>query len=89
MIRLSGLDENEIKIVYTGLRPGEKLFEEVLAADENSLPTPHHKLRIARARQGDSAMLAQIVAWMSRPDQPDAEAVKAEIVQWVPEYVRQ
>ncbi|MEQ1773346.1 MAG: nucleoside-diphosphate sugar epimerase/dehydratase [Burkholderiales bacterium] len=89
MIRLSGLDDNDIKIVYTGLRPGEKLFEEVLAADENSLPTPHHKLRIAKARQGDSAMLAQIVAWMSRPDQPDAEAVKAEIVRWVPEYVRQ
>jgi FlaA1/EpsC-like NDP-sugar epimerase len=89
MIRLSGLDENDIKIVYTGLRPGEKLFEEVLAADENSLPTPHHKLRIAKARQGDSATLAQITTWLSRPDQPDSETVKIELSRWVPEYVRQ
>ena len=89
MIRLSGFDENEIKIVYTGLRPGEKLFEEVLAADENSLPTPHLKLRIAKARQADNAILAQITAWLSRPDQPDSEGVKTELTRWVPEYVRQ
>lgn len=89
MIRLSGLDHNDIQIVYTGLRPGEKLYEEVLAADENSLPTPHHKLRIAKARPANSAMLAQITAWLSRPDQPDSEAVKTELTRWVPEYVRQ
>jgi FlaA1/EpsC-like NDP-sugar epimerase len=89
MIRLSGFDENDIKIIYTGLRPGEKLYEEVLAADENSLPTPHYKLRIAKARCGDNEMLAQIVAWLSRPDQPDSEVVKTEIARWVPEYARQ
>jgi FlaA1/EpsC-like NDP-sugar epimerase len=89
MIRLSGFDENDIKIVYTGLRPGEKLYEEVLAADENSLPTPHFKLRIAKARRGDNEMLAQIVTWLSRPDQPDSEVVKTEIARWVSEYTRQ
>ena len=51
MIRLSGFNESDIPIAYTGLRPGEKLYEELLGADENSLPTPHPKLRIAKVRQ--------------------------------------
>ncbi|MGE4109604.1 MAG: polysaccharide biosynthesis protein [Burkholderiales bacterium] len=89
MIRLSGFDESEIRIIYTGLRPGEKLYEEVLAADENSLPTPHPKLRIAKARPVDAATLAEIVAWLGRPDQPDTDAVKSELARWVPEYTRQ
>jgi FlaA1/EpsC-like NDP-sugar epimerase len=86
MIRLSGFDESEIGITYTGLRPGEKLYEELLASDENTLPTPHPKLRIAQARQEDGAWLDRLSAWLARSDLPGDEAVKSELGKWVPEY---
>lgn len=86
MIRLSGFDENDIKIVYTGLRPGEKLYEEVLAADENSLPTPHPKLRIARARAAPSNFLDELTPWLARTSLPDDAVVRTELARWVPEY---
>ncbi|MEK9826087.1 MAG: nucleoside-diphosphate sugar epimerase/dehydratase, partial [Methylotenera sp.] len=55
MIRLSGLQPDEIEIKYVGLRPGEKLYEELLADDEHTMPTPHEKLRIAKSRKPASA----------------------------------
>lgn len=52
MIRLSGLQlGKDIEIVFTGLRNGEKLYEEVLSSQENTLPTYHHKILIAKTRQ--------------------------------------
>ena len=52
MIALSGLREGEdIQIEYTGLRPGEKLYEEVLSNEENTIPTTREKIRIAKARE--------------------------------------
>jgi FlaA1/EpsC-like NDP-sugar epimerase len=58
MIRLSGLvPEQDIKIVFTGLRPGEKLFEELLADKENTLPTHHPKIMIAQVDKLDYAKL--------------------------------
>ena len=86
MIRLSGLSEADIPIVYTGLRAGEKLFEEPLAAHENTLPTPHPKLRIARAREDDRVWLERLNAWLDRADVPDDQTVRRELGQWVPEY---
>jgi FlaA1/EpsC-like NDP-sugar epimerase len=86
MIRLSGFDEKDIRITYTGLRPGEKLYEEVLAADENSLTTPHPKLRIARARPAPQDLLDQLAPWLARPALPDDAAVREELARWVPEY---
>ena len=86
MIRLSGFSDDDIRIVYTGLRPGEKLYEEVLAADENSLPTPHPKLRIAKARPAEEALLSEVANWLN-PDSPPATVmVKAGLCRWVPEY---
>ena len=52
MIQLSGLKEGkDIEIKYTGLRPGEKLYEEVLSNKENTKETPHEKIRVASVRE--------------------------------------
>lgn len=52
MIHLSGLDpQRDINIVFTGLREGEKLYEELLTKSENTLPTHHHKIMIAKVQE--------------------------------------
>ncbi|MDD4515987.1 nucleoside-diphosphate sugar epimerase/dehydratase, partial [Massilibacteroides sp.] len=59
MITLAGLEPNvDIKIVFTGLRPGEKLYEELLSNEEETLPTPHEKIRVASVRQYEYVRIA-------------------------------
>ena len=56
MIYLAGFKPDvDIKIEYSGLRPGEKLYEEVLSNNENTLPTDHSRIRIAKVREYDYA----------------------------------
>jgi len=86
MIRLSGSDENDIRIEYTGLRRGEKLYEELLADSESTLPTPHPKLYIARARAANPDQLHECMTWLMSADNASAAEVKARLRDWVPEY---
>jgi len=88
LIRLSGFGEDDIKLVYTGLRPGEKLYEELLGADEDTLPTPHAKLRIAKARQENGPWLAELLAWLGQRTHADDDDVRRDLARWLPEYRR-
>ncbi|HTI47731.1 MAG TPA: nucleoside-diphosphate sugar epimerase/dehydratase [Casimicrobiaceae bacterium] len=86
LIRLYGADPDRIPVVFTGLRPGEKLFEEPLASEESTKPTPHPKLRIAQARPANRDAVGQMVAWCER-DRPASDAeVRARLKSWISEY---
>lgn len=87
MVRLSGLAEEDIRIEFTGLRPGEKLYEEVLADSEHTMETPHTKLRIAQARTIDEAGLEALRSWIFSDVMASDDEVRTQLLRWVPEYV--
>lgn len=86
MIRLSGFTEDEIHIQFTGLRPGEKLYEELLADSEETLETPHEKLRIARSRPVPEGFYERVSAWLGSDQPVPDDDVRAELKRWIPEY---
>ncbi len=87
MIRLSGLSESDIRIEYTGLRPGEKLYEELLTDSEQTLPTPHSKLRIALAETApDPAWMRELENWLREPVPETNSDLKLRLHSFVPEY---
>ena len=86
MIKLSGAKNVEIK--YTGLRAGEKLYEEVLSTTENTLPSFHEKIRIAKVREYDfKEVEAQINSLISLSHTYDDMAIVEKMKEIVPEYV--
>ncbi|VFR63311.1 UDP-N-acetylglucosamine 4,6-dehydratase [plant metagenome] len=87
MIRLSGFSEEEILIEYTGLRPGEKLYEELLADSEETLETHHAKLRIARSRPVPEGFFEENQAWLLQPGPVSDEQVRRHLQHWMPEYL--
>ena len=86
MIRLSGHTEEQIRVVFTGLRPGEKLFEEVLADAEETRATHHPKLRIARAQSVEEGRLVELLNWLRQRRAVGGAEVRRELRRWVPEY---
>lgn len=89
MVQLSGLVlDRDIKIVFTGLRPGEKLFEELLHSNENTIPTYHNKIMIAKVVAEDFDMLStafqKLETIISKMD--NVEIVMA-LKKLIPEYV--
>lgn len=86
MIRLSGLQPDEIKIAFVGLRPGEKLYEELLADDEHTMPTPHEKLRIAKARKPATAWVNRLLKWIDKSHSANEHLIKTELAVWIEEY---
>ena len=88
MISLAGLiPDKDIKIEYTGLRPGEKLYEEVLANSENTLPAFHERIRIAKVRSYDYKEAYDVVAALEVLSRKvDIENMVILMKKTVPEY---
>lgn len=91
MIRLSGLKEDEdIKIVFTGLRPGEKLYEELLASKENTLPTHHDKIMIGRVIPHEyNSINSKIINLLFATRVESNNLLVNRMKELVPEYISQ
>ncbi|MHA8080443.1 polysaccharide biosynthesis protein [Aquirufa regiilacus] len=89
MITLSGLRvERDIEIKYTGLRPGEKLYEELLNTDENTLPTHHSKILIAKVNAPSYAFMeTQMQAICQLLSAGDNNNLVSKIKEVIPEYI--
>jgi FlaA1/EpsC-like NDP-sugar epimerase len=85
MIKLSGAKDVEIK--YTGLRPGEKLYEELLSTEENTKPSFHEKIRIAEVREYDYKDVERDIEELVRISETyDAMSIVGKMKEMVPEY---
>jgi FlaA1/EpsC-like NDP-sugar epimerase len=86
MVELSGFQKGEIAIKYTGLRPGEKLYEELLANDELYLTTSHKKIKIAKAKNTNLYELSKLLIWINSIHMYDEIRIKNELTRWLKEY---
>ena len=98
LIRLSGREPDvDVKIIFTGLRPGEKLHEELITQGEDILPTNHEQLMVLRdGSTNGHPDPSQIKKWLSDMDQlveaaarHDAKTIKVVLQKMVPEYLPQ
>lgn len=89
MIQLAGyIPDKDIKIEYSGLRPGEKLYEEVLSNKENTLPTDHSRIHIAKVREYDYADALTATAELERLSREvDVTSMVKLMKHIVPEFI--
>ena len=86
MIKLSGLTKEDIRIKFVGLRPGEKLFEEILISGENILKTRHKKIFIAKTKKISAEWVNSLIKWVESVDVNDEKSIKKDLKNWVVEY---
>jgi FlaA1/EpsC-like NDP-sugar epimerase len=89
MVQLSGLElGKDIQLVFTGLRPGEKLYEELLSNEENTMPTHHKKIMIARVKEVEfdevNKQITELIALFAKQDNI---AIVTKMKEIVPEYI--
>ncbi|MCX5829762.1 MAG: nucleoside-diphosphate sugar epimerase/dehydratase [Deltaproteobacteria bacterium] len=91
VIRLHGFEpDRDIPIEFIGLRPGEKLYEELITVGEGIMPTSHQKIKVIQGNHGDFQILsAEIDELIAVADTFDAEAIKRELQKIVPEFTPQ
>lgn len=91
MIKLSGLTlGKDIQIVYTGLRPGEKLYEELLNTEENTIPTHHPKIMIAKVQEYNVQEIANAIdSLINLLSEQDNYSLVRKMKEIVPEYKSQ
>jgi len=87
LIRLSGLPEDAIEISFNGIRPGEKLFEELYFDDEQTLPTSHSKLRAAYARPYVLSSVHRSISELAQLIHGPEEVIRQRLHEIVPEYL--
>jgi len=88
LIRLSGFEPDvDIKIEYVGLRPGEKLYEELITEGENIVPTRHEKIMVLKGIECDLELLnGKIDELADLAQGQNADGIKAKLRQIIPEY---
>lgn len=91
MVLLSGLEpETDIPFVFTGLRPGEKLHEELLNSNENTLPTHHHKIKVAITADYSPDMVKQYVTNLQNAMKSgDTVQIVTALKAMIPEFISQ
>ncbi len=83
MIKLSGFKEDEIDIIFTGLRGGEKLYEELLYDEETSIKTSQNKLRISVAENFKKIDFKLLVSWIQSLSSKDEKLIKKELLNFI------
>jgi len=88
MIHLSGLQyPNDIDIKISGLRPGEKLFEELLTNEENTIPTYHKKILIARTQNINYKVIKNLIEELITSDEENSYEIVTRLKAIIPEYI--
>jgi FlaA1/EpsC-like NDP-sugar epimerase len=93
LIRLSGLEpEKDIPIIYTGLRPGEKLYEELVSKEEKARSTDHEKIMVLQNGSNNipwPVLQREVQSLLDISIKFDADAIKRKLQRLIPEYTPQ